>query len=120
MKEIYLENFTSRGDVIRAFEIEAKDIKGCDILLAWYGYGSYDGDAFVLFDRDGVLYEVNGSHCSCYGLEGQWDPEETTVGSLRFRMEKGSLGCDDYSGGGVFRDDLKAAIKRWERRHNEK
>jgi hypothetical protein len=32
----------------------------------------------VIFEKDGKLWEVNGSHCSCYGLEGQWQPEETT------------------------------------------
>ena len=26
-------------------------------------------------DEDEKFYEVTGSHCSCYGLEGQWDPE---------------------------------------------
>lgn len=37
----------------------------------------------VVYRRDGKLYEVHGNHCSCYGLEGQWEPEEATVESLR-------------------------------------
>lgn len=49
-----------------------------ELILASYGGGLYDGDAFVLFERDGTLYEVHGSHCSCHGLEGQWAPEATT------------------------------------------
>ena len=50
------------------------DLGNLEILLAWYGSGGYDGTAFVLCrDRiTGCLFEVNGSHCSCYGLEGQW------------------------------------------------
>jgi len=36
----------------------------------------------VLFKRGGKLYDVNGSHCSCFGLEDQWLPEETTVAAL--------------------------------------
>jgi hypothetical protein len=32
----------------------------------------------VIYEKDGQLYEVHGGHCSCYGLEGQWSPEETS------------------------------------------
>lgn len=59
----------------------------CEIILAAYGGGSYNGDAFVLFERDGKLYEVNGSHCSCYGLEDQWKPEETSWAALAMRPD---------------------------------
>lgn len=53
---------------------------GCEVVIAYKSVGSWgcDSDAFVVFRRDGVLYEVNGSHCSCYGFEGQWEPEEVT------------------------------------------
>lgn len=56
-----------------------------DILIASYDVDDYSGEAFVLFERDGRLFEVNGSHCSCHGLEEQWDPEETTAGALKIR-----------------------------------
>lgn len=69
---------------------------GAEILLASYGTPSYEGYAFVLFKRDGKLWEVNGSHCSCYGLEGQWEPEETTVEALRHRVKEGTLGEGGY------------------------
>ena len=67
-----------------------------NVLLASYGTPSYEGYAFVLFERDGKLYEVNGSHCSCYGLEGQWEPEETNVEALLHRLDKGELGASSY------------------------
>jgi len=57
-----------------------------EILFASYGGGSYDGDAVVIYERDGTLYEVHGSHCSCYGLEGQWEPEATTWAALAMRQ----------------------------------
>lgn len=71
-----------------------KELVGVTILYADYTYGDYSGDAFILFhkkDDQGnlKLYEVNGSHCSCYGLENQWQPEETTVKALRMRAENG-------------------------------
>lgn len=53
-----------------------------DVVFASYGHESYEGYAIVIFKRDGKLFEVNGSHCSCYGLEDQWSPEETTVEAL--------------------------------------
>ena len=47
------------------------------IVQADYNDGDYCGDAHVLYIEDGKLFEVHGSHCSCYGLEDQWKPEET-------------------------------------------
>lgn len=49
-----------------------------EVLFAFYGRESWEGDAFVLFEKNGQLYEVHGGHCSCYGLEDQWLPEETS------------------------------------------
>lgn len=60
-----------------------------EILFASYGGGAYDGDAIVLFEREGKLFEVHGSHCSCYGLEGQWEPEATTWAALDLRPRNG-------------------------------
>lgn len=76
-------------DVFQDFDTEGgKDI---EIIIASYTCGDYSGDAFVLYlDRsDGKLYEVNGSHCSCFGLEGQWEPEEVSVDAMKHRIEKG-------------------------------
>ena len=47
-----------------------------EILFASYEQGGYDGDSLVLYRRDGKLYYNSASHCSCYGLEGQWNPDE--------------------------------------------
>lgn len=71
--------------------------KGINILFASYGYANYSGDAWVLFEQCGKLYEVNGSHCSCYGLEGQWTPEEIVLEELENRLLKGSFGEDNWS-----------------------
>lgn len=115
---MYIENFSCKQDVINEFRLNDDELKDCKILLAWYGYGSYDGSAFVLFDRDGKLYEVNGEYCSCYGLEDQWSPEETSVKELRHRITEGRLGRDTYSDGGVFDVALKKILTRWENKNN--
>lgn len=81
---------------------------GVEILLATYQYENYSGEAFVLFRRSGKLYEVNGGHCSCHGLEGQWEPEETTVESLSHRMTHGNLGGGEW--GMQFKGELEQVL----------
>ena len=73
------------------FRIDDADLVGVEILLAYYfdNCDEYYGDAVVLFERDGKLWRVDASHCSCMGLEGQWEPEETTIEALEHTLEKG-------------------------------
>jgi hypothetical protein len=78
-----------------------------EILFASYGGASYEGDAFVLFERAGKLYENTGGHCSCYGLEGQWEPEETTWDALV--MRKLAVTAEDY-GEGWLHDHSQEAL----------
>jgi len=60
-----------------------------NVLFASYVRGNYDGDALVLFEEGGKLFRVDGSHCSCCGLEGQWEPEETTAEALMHQLDNG-------------------------------
>ena len=55
------------------------------VLFAAYGTEeAYSGAAFVVYrDSAGQLQSVGGSHCSCYGLEGQWSPGATTAAGLK-------------------------------------
>lgn len=92
MTGIYLNDWKD-GDVERVlqdFDAHPED-RNIEILLADYSYESYEGSAWVLYRKDGKLFEVNGGHCSCYGLEGQWEPEETTVESIQHRVKNGWL-----------------------------
>jgi hypothetical protein len=90
-KTIWEGNFSNKSDIAREFQIEEQSLKNDKILIASYATGNYEGSSFVLFERAGKLYEVNAGHCSCYGLEGQWSEEETSVESLQHRLEKGNL-----------------------------
>lgn len=71
--------------------------KDINILFASYGTGNYSGNAWVLFEQDGELFEINGSHCSCYGLEWQWEPERVSLKELEHRLLNGSFGADNWS-----------------------
>ncbi len=86
-RKIFFDYWEDSGiDGIKSdFSITEDQLEGTNIIYAIYSYEDYEGSAIVLFERDGKLYEVNGGHCSCYGLEGQWDPEETFVEAIKKR-----------------------------------
>lgn len=82
---MYLGQFKDKEDVMSNFEVSDADLENCKILFAAYDQEGYEGYAMVIFSKDGKLFEVNGSHCSCNGLEGQWEPEETSLEALKKR-----------------------------------
>ena len=136
---VFLHNFKSELDVISEFEgvsmseseYNAKESpwanvefwkerkaevaesiekhKGEKILFASYGQEYYEGSAWVLIEKDGQLMEINGSHCSCYGLEQQWEPKPVTLDELKFRLISGTMGSDAYSDN-EFANELKEFI----------
>lgn len=101
---MYLGDFASRSEVEDQFHCKIPiDEK---ILLAVYTQECYEGSAFVLVQNvvTGNLFEVNGSHCSCYGLEDQWEPEAVNVRALRNRMKDGHVG--------PYEIDIKADLEK--------
>ena len=89
MENIYFDNFTCREDVEREFDVKLGD--DCEILLAVYTYGDYCGDALVIGRRGKTLFMVTSGHCSCYGLEGSWQEDETSLAALKYMLEKGTI-----------------------------
>lgn len=82
---VYFGEFESKDDLVRSFYLSAEQLADVEILYAHYSNEGYEGYAHAIFRKEGQLYEVNGSHCSCYGLEDQWEPEETSVAALLAR-----------------------------------
>lgn len=93
---IYTGSFANREDVFSQFsKAEDSDIV---ILYADYETPDYEGYATVIYYRKSTkqYYEAYGSHCSCYGLENQWESDEAIVpaellkriGSLQGEFEK--------------------------------
>ena len=80
--------FEDINQIISYFDIKESEFPD-GLLYARYDEGCYEGSAFLLFKTDGKFYEVNASHCSCYGLEGQFDLEETTLEALLHRAQGG-------------------------------
>ena len=69
---------------------EGKD-DGLLILYASYTYECYEGDAVVVGYRPstGLFFYVEGGHCSCYGLEGQWEETSLTVEEVNEFYQRG-------------------------------
>jgi hypothetical protein len=87
-----LDGFSSVEDLAQQFAVfnfNLQPRRTFDVLIGFYQHGNYEGESFVLLREPatGKLYEVNAYHCSCYGLDGQFEPEETTVTAIRRRLE---------------------------------
>lgn len=79
------DGFDDIEDVERYYEVEL-DKDNIVILSATYDCAYYEGESHVYFYdmKTSLFYEVHAYHCSCYGLEGQWEPEE--IGDLDFTI----------------------------------
>ena len=119
MKRLYLEDLaglTQEGaykHISESYEVPIKEVRKYQVLIAYESVGSWGCDSsswFLLRNKeDGKLYETHGGHCSCYGFEGQFEPEETTVEYLQspnFYFSCG--GYDDNKDSN--RDKVKAYI----------
>jgi hypothetical protein len=102
----YLMGFSDADDVAYNFGTLLEE--NITIIAAYYCYEDYSGYALVVFEQDGILWEVNGSHCSCYGLEGQWSPEKLLL--EEFMQRPGYY--TDFSDG-----EFKAAVQNWSTFH---
>ncbi len=85
---LYFGDFADEETVFGAFGVTPSEQDGVSILLAWYNGDCYDGEAMVLLESSGEMYEVNGSHCSCFGVEGQWKPELVVDKELLERAQR--------------------------------
>lgn len=91
MASLYLGRWSNSRDVCSDFNVSPDKLKGRRVFVACYEYEDYSGSAWVLYAKGKTLYEVHGSHCSCFGLEEQWTPEDTTIEALAHRVKHGDL-----------------------------
>ena len=125
MSQVYYGDWSNVDELVDQFEIKKEDLDQAEVLFAAYATGYYDGIAFVLFERGGMLYEVNGGHCSCYGLEGQWQPEITFPAAIRKRLTAAeeNTSSDYYvNEGSIFysyRQEIEAVLQSYEQRQGK-
>ena len=78
--------------------IVAKQLEEYIILVAYESVGSWGCDSSSYFllkhKTTGVYQEFSGSHCSCYGFEGQFDLQEAPIEYLK--SDKFYFYCGGY------------------------
>ena len=89
MKKLYLADLKGYTDkqlishICEEYETDFVNVAKYEFLIAYESVGDWGCDStsfFLMKDKEtGKLYENHGSHCSCYGFEGQFEPEETSV-----------------------------------------
>ncbi len=88
--EVYFGEFSCWQDVLGQFEV-SEDPRPDQVIYAVYDAPLYEGYASVIYRVGDRYYWAHGSHCSCYGLEGQWEPEEYSREEL-----VGAIGRGDH------------------------
>lgn len=86
---MFYGEFNCAEDVFSNFNVSDDERKDVKFLYASYETPDYEGYAGVVFLKDGKIYSVYGSHCSCYGLEGQWDPTEVSLAEMKHYNDNG-------------------------------
>ena len=85
------DTLMQHSDGYETLDAEFKNMGEPTFVFSVYEQGGYEGDCFVIYSYDGVeFFMTSGSHCSCFGLEGQWSPDETTYEALRHIFTEGS------------------------------
>ena len=90
---MYYGYFRDWNDVLNQFSVsdeERKIYADAVPVYATYDCEQYEGYATVIFIQHGKFFEVHGSHCSCMGLEDQFEPEETTYEVLKHMSDNGN------------------------------
>jgi hypothetical protein len=107
MKTLYLEDLKDlteaqiKKHLVSEYNADEKEVNKYKILLAYESVGSWgcDSSSFFLLQEKKTkkLFEVHGSHCSCYGFEDQFTPELSDVKYLKSEHFGVSLGGYDNS-----------------------
>lgn len=87
---MFVDLFSDAQCVFGSFRVVNEDTSKYQILFAEYSYEDYSGRAYVLgYDKEAdQFFENHGSHCSCYGLEGQWSPEVCSLEELQAMLNR--------------------------------
>lgn len=104
MNQLFLEDLAGLTNeeviqhIVRDYEADKELVNKFKVLIAYESVGSWGCDSsswFLLKEKNtGKLFETHGSHCSCHGFEGQFEPEETNLEYLK--SERFYFNCGGY------------------------
>lgn len=95
VKPIGLQDWTNQTNLLetlsREFDHQINERNPeTEILVASYVREDWSGQAIVIYREGGELFIVEGSHCSCYGLEDQWNPDRIDLAYIDYRTRNGN------------------------------
>jgi hypothetical protein len=61
---MYFGIFESAKDVANEFGINISVVESVKMIAAKYTWEDYEGNVLVLFEKDGVLFRIEGGHCA--------------------------------------------------------
>ncbi|MCE5212643.1 MAG: hypothetical protein LLG40_13965 [Deltaproteobacteria bacterium] len=106
MKQLFLEDLKEMTDqdvrkhIVSRYEVIEEIVDKYKILIAYESVGNWGCDSASFFllrnKKSKALFTVTGSHCSCYGFEGQFEPEKVTLDYLK--SDKFYFCCGGYDG----------------------
>lgn len=118
MKTLFLEDLEGKtveelqDHLISEYKVERDLLNQYNIFLAYESVGSWGCDSSSFFilqsKKSGGLFEVRGSHCSCDGFEGQFEPEPISIEYLT--SENFYFCCGGYD---TDEDANRAAVKNF-------
>lgn len=113
MKTIWLNDWinSNKTSLEKLFGLHSDELRDIDLLLASYKQGDDSGYGFVFFKEAQSYYEVNVSNDSEIDLSGQWQPEETSIEALMFRLNRGNLGTE-AAGENIYAEPLRELLAR--------
>ena len=105
MKTLFLADLQNKSEkeikdyIAEEYETDRNALDKLSFLVAYESVGSWGCDSasyFLVRDKmTGALFDVRGSHCSCYGFEGQWELEAVELAALKVRARMFPGGYDD-------------------------
>jgi len=84
-----------------------------EFVYAIYNQPAYEGRVDVVYCRDGKWWHVSGGHCSSYGLDNQWEPQETDPRDHFLALSQGKRILDVSDSEGEFPTATSAAFDAW-------
>lgn len=81
------------------------------VIYSRYDIDGYEGSAILVYELGDKYYLNEGSHCSCFGLEESWNPEEYDLKTLIAVIERRD---ESY----YRKDENKIILRRLRRRYN--
>lgn len=89
---IYTGSFKSKKEIVENFDLDKDLLNDYEVLFAGYDVEEYSGYAVVILKHKihKTLHQVFAGRCSCDGLKGKFDIEDTDIRHIRTLLKNGA------------------------------